>query len=869
VSGVSSTEAAAALRVKGYRVLPLPARAKEPPPKGWTEAIEPCRLEDDANIAIGTRGELAILITNDQTATEWATAQFGAPNVRTPRGGHWYFRARKGQANEANRETPVGTMELHVRNKYALVPPSVHPTGAAYQWEQELPPAVDLPECPDLRDLWHPHGKHHGELLRISAAKAHAGVIPQVAAAELVAWRDAHLPDPEAHPDRELVGMAESACQKFASPSRPSAGDRPSPARKRLFTAIQHERSGAPDEKVPDRAAFEEALAGEFHFAAPRDSQQLLVCRGGVYVSADTYVAAWVQERFEEERVPASTRFVSEVLASLRRRSYRDRDEFDPPYLLPLSNGYLDVRDRGFHPYDDTGDPLFTTRLDVPYDVAAKCLEFMRAVLRLFPRLAERIAFQEFCGYVLDPSQQFKVGCVVLGPPNIGKTAVLEGVQGALGDGATAAIALGDLCSSRFSARPLVGKIASIAPDLPYAPVEHTGLYKQITGGDHVNVEPKGGRPYRARLRVKFLFGANVLPRITTTDASVFGRFLVLVSTATPLPSGDRDRDLCSKLQAESAGILQWMLRGLELLQLTEGFNRDLLEQSERLWMESSDPIRAFVETCIAASPAARTSRADVLSALDEWVESNGLTLFDRDPAKSVASLIRRRFPAIQEQKGANDRWWVGIEIVRAKSGTCGRKSKLGGPGNKQEVLDTGLSSPEPTESGFDATAATKEQRRTPRKRTQGTCSTANPQKPTSSGCEGSGVEADGASQTSSLGEVVRAGGGRPRTTRPPPRPRAVPLPCPPPPRQPLLGVTGYPWWLGSPFRARARFQSYHIATAPKKNNETSTITPSKGDPTIHASHENGMERKIKAPPSPVQLLRGILAWCCCPQVRY
>lgn len=699
--------AAAALRAKGYRPLPLPARAKEPPPKGWTTSTRESAIQPGDNVAIGTRGELAILITNDQAATEWATALFGPPNVRTPRGGHWYFRARSGQANEANRETSVGTVELHVRNKYALVPPSIHPTGVDYRWDRELPRMAELPESPDLRDLWHPGGKHHAELLRLSAAKAHAGISPTVVAAELVAWRDAHLPDPEAHPNRELMGMAESACQKFA-PGRvsPPPGyrqpDRP------LFIVVSHERSGAPDERRPVRAAFEDALCAKWKFACPRDSQELLICRDGVYVLADSYVSAWVQERFQEVGESANTRFIGEVLGSLRRRSYRDRQEFDPPHLLPLSNGYLDVRSRGFHSYDQSGEPLFTTRLEVGYDESANCPEFMRAVLRLFPRFGERIAFQQYCGYVLDPTQQFKVGCVVLGSPNIGKTAVLEGIQGALGDEATAAIALGDLCSSRFSAWPLVGKIASIAPDLPYAPVEHTGLYKQITGGDHVNIEPKGGRPYRARLRVKFLFGANVLPRITTTDASVFGRFLVLVSTAGPLASADRDRDLVSKLQAESAGILQWMLRGLELLQLTDGFNRELLERSERLWMESSDPIRAFVETCIAASPAARAGRSDILTALDEWVESNGLTLFDRDPAKSVASLIRRRFPAIQEQKGAQERWWVGIELVTPKSGTSGRKSKVGTPENKQASLDTGPSSVEPTDSGFAATAATE-----------------------------------------------------------------------------------------------------------------------------------------------------------------
>jgi len=128
--------------------------------------------------------------------------------------------------NEANAETSVGAMELHVRNKYALVPPSVHPSGKPYEWVRPLPRVAELPECPDLRDLWHPRGTHHAQLLRMSAAKAHEGASPERIAAELRVYRDAHLPDPEAHPDQELAQLASSAVVKLGG-HVPSGGGRP------------------------------------------------------------------------------------------------------------------------------------------------------------------------------------------------------------------------------------------------------------------------------------------------------------------------------------------------------------------------------------------------------------------------------------------------------------------------------------------------------------------------------------------------------------------------------------------------------------------------------------------------------------------
>ncbi len=166
-------------------------------------------------MAIGVRGEAAILITNDDRSTAWATERFGDPNVRSRRGGHWYFKPSTEEGNEPNRETAVGTMEFHRNNKYALVPPSVHPSGTAYAWARPLPPVAELPEAPDLRDLWHPRGEHHEELLRLSAAKAHSGLDADTIGRELKVWRDTHLSDLHAHPDDELERMAKGSFDKF------------------------------------------------------------------------------------------------------------------------------------------------------------------------------------------------------------------------------------------------------------------------------------------------------------------------------------------------------------------------------------------------------------------------------------------------------------------------------------------------------------------------------------------------------------------------------------------------------------------------------------------------------------------------------
>ena len=227
--------AARRLRALGYTVLPLPARRKSPPPLGWVAAAKPYDIPPGANLAIATRGEIAILITNDDEATTWASQRYGPPHVASKRGGHWYFLARAGQVNEANRLTPVGSLEMHVgRNtegkvagKYALIPPSIHPDGNGatplYRWVRQLPHRTELPEAPDLRDLFRPGGTHHAQLLALSAAAAHGGKDASAIESELRTWVAAHLPDPAAHPESELRGLAVSAVAKYGGAAPPTS----------------------------------------------------------------------------------------------------------------------------------------------------------------------------------------------------------------------------------------------------------------------------------------------------------------------------------------------------------------------------------------------------------------------------------------------------------------------------------------------------------------------------------------------------------------------------------------------------------------------------------------------------------------------
>lgn len=149
-------EAALAYAAGGRKVFPLRPRDKTPlTRKGVKDASsDPGRIRfwwqrwPEANVAIATGGDLLVIDTDSAEAEAWAVAQ-GLPEtatVTTGKGRHRYYRDASGQArNTAGRLYPgVDTRGL---GGYVVAPPSVHPSGACYQWTDGLTLA-DLADAP-------------------------------------------------------------------------------------------------------------------------------------------------------------------------------------------------------------------------------------------------------------------------------------------------------------------------------------------------------------------------------------------------------------------------------------------------------------------------------------------------------------------------------------------------------------------------------------------------------------------------------------------------------------------------------------------------------------------------------------------------
>ncbi len=702
------------LRALGYTLLPIPPIRKEPPPPGWINRTEAYFIPPGWNVAVGARGDVAILITNDEASTVWARGQHGPPNVRSVRGGHWYFCPREGQVNESNRETSVGTMEFHVSNKYALVPPSVHPSGARYEWERPLPPVAELPLAPDLRDLFHPGGTHQSELLTQSAAKAHAGLTEEQITNELVAWRDRHLPDPQAHPDKDIRRLARSAFLKFADRGRGrdvEASERPLPVpESRDYADLWAPDPRNKDAKVPRWAHFREHLEQEYAFVAYRDSEKgLLRYRGGLYEDDGRQVISeWIEARFREVEKSSPTRGIEEVVQSVRRAHYVPRDEFNPSGFLPVTNGVLDLSDPKAPRFSEH-DPhrRFTFRLDVPYRPEQGCSSFEKFLARILPDPKARSITQEEFGYTLVPGNPYKVAFFWVGAADTGKSTLLAVLRLILGRKNVSAVPLQKLAENTFATASLWGKLANLVPDLPVRAVRDVGTFKMlVSGNDEVPAEKKFEPAFSFINPAKLFFSANELPAVPWADDAFFRRW-ILTTFAAAIPLAEQQEGIDLELvRNEGAGILNWALEGLKRLKERGRFEAEALAGAATTWKRHSSSLVAFAEDALEVAKEtpppsvekARLWEAYVAYCQDEGQEPVTAAQLGRDLPVLLPGVFATVGKRLVGRKETSVRIWRGVRLRRRAiaepGGSTGSTGSTGGtriPPRAREGDSTGM----------------------------------------------------------------------------------------------------------------------------------------------------------------------------------
>ena len=173
---------------------------------------------------------------------------------------------------------------------------------------------------------------------------------------------------------------------------------------------------------------------------------------------------------------------------------------------------------------------------------------------------------QEYIGFIVSNIQVSNIKrCMVLWSRqgNTGKSVLIRLVTSLLGLERVASIKLIELrADNRFIMGSLPDCRVVMCGDESNSNVTDSSIFKSITGGDPVKIEPKGKQGYSFIYSGGFMIACNGLPCFTDDKDAVLKRLLILPCEHY-ITDDVKDPDLDKKLRKEIVPIMNWCLEGL------------------------------------------------------------------------------------------------------------------------------------------------------------------------------------------------------------------------------------------------------------------------------------------------------------------
>lgn len=355
-----------------------------------------------------------------------------------------------------------------------------------------------------------------------------------------------------------------------------------------------------------------------------------------------------------------------EVTGHIRRRNLVSLDKFDEnPNILNVQNCLINLETG--HTTDHTPDHLSLKQLQVDYDKDATCHEIDKFLSEIVEPENLPILY-EIPASCMGDLMKFHKAYMLLGNGRNGKSKYLNLLETLLGRDNVASVSLQDLNNNRFKPARLLGAFANISGDLSTKAVRYTGILKQLTGEDTIEIEKKGKDAVLFRNKARMVFACNQTPEVDD-DSYAFWRRWIIVRfpyTFSENPGeGDKpdDPDISDKITTpeELSGFLNKIIETYHTIQenncLTE--TEDVLKQKEE-WKKNANPMYGFVNECLTKDVNGYITKDDMMHAFNRFANAHD---YENKNKREIANEIVKHIQITDTSKrigGKKTRVWKG-----------------------------------------------------------------------------------------------------------------------------------------------------------------------------------------------------------------
>jgi P4 family phage/plasmid primase-like protien len=351
------------------------------------------------------------------------------------------------------------------------------------------------------------------------------------------------------------------------------------------------------------KSQFEKELTNKYHFKSMKDTKEIYYydSESGIYLKD----AEWLieQEYMKFSVVDPKTNDMTDIKNHIIWSNYIDRDEFNPDIeWLCFKNVMVNIRTGEVREHS----PDFMATMQIPqiYLHNTPCVPLPYKILKFF---SEVMASDEdietvldFIAYCLLRDFPFHRWLLFNGSGRNGKGVTTELIKRFLGRDNVSSETLERLLGNNFASANLFGKLANIDADLSSDELKRTGALKKLTGNDSIPGEIKFKQAFHFKNYAKLIFSANKIP-ITPDESDAFFARPLIVNFPNQFLGNKANPYLIEELSTpeEMSALLSLILKRLPRVIKTGISTRSTIEDNYVKYMQSSDPIRLFIEKAI------------------------------------------------------------------------------------------------------------------------------------------------------------------------------------------------------------------------------------------------------------------------------
>tara|TARA_R110002167_G_scaffold15121_2_gene60771 strand:+ start:1546 stop:4023 length:2478 start_codon:yes stop_codon:yes gene_type:complete len=337
------------------------------------------------------------------------------------------------------------------------------------------------------------------------------------------------------------------------------------------------------------------------------------------------------------------------------------------PWLLNCLNGTVNLLTGDLNPHNR--DDLLTKLTSIEHKKDATCPTWQKFLYRVLGGNPNLVSFiQRYSGYTCTGDVSEQVLVLMHGTGSNGKSTFLKVLQQLFGDYGKQAnmellMSMKNSTSHPTGMARLVGARFVASSEVERGAPFAEALVKQMTGGDTITARFMRKDFFEFEPTHKLWIAANHRPIIKGNDIAIWRRILLIPFTVT-IPVEQQDKQLLSKLAAEQAGILNWVLQGCLAWQ-KEGLSppEDVTAATSD-YQEDMDLLKDFFDDWCEVGDEFKVTVKELYESYLDWCT----VYHENKPAgkRLFGMMISER--GFEKDRTGSARYWKGIRLKNNRS---------------------------------------------------------------------------------------------------------------------------------------------------------------------------------------------------------